>query len=220
MISTKSGRMRAAPESASTLFQGLTNSLDHSKERLMPKHTKLCAAQECDRTVIEARGLCAKHYQRFMANGSTELQPRPTTSERFWSKVNRHGPIPEFRPDLGRCWIWEAARTDNGQYGRFYDGHRMAYVHRWAWESVQGPIPEGLHIDHLCRVTLCVNPAHLEPVTQAENNRRASRLITHCLQGHPYDEKNTYTRPQGGRRCRECDRLREKRRKARRVRTR
>lgn len=179
----------------------------------MPKYTKLCAAQECDCAVIVARGLCAKHYKRFMAYGSTELQPRPTASERFWSKVNLRGPIPEFRPELGRCWIWEAARAGGGtgQYGRFYDGHRMVYAHRWAWESVNGPILEGLHIDHLCRVPPCVNPAHLEPVTQAENTRRAFSLITECVHGHAYTKENTHITRKGRRGCKECNRQRNRR---------
>ena len=178
----------------------------------MPKYTKLCAAQECDCAVIVARGLCAKHYKRFMAYGSTELQPRPTASERFWSKVNLRGPIPEFRPELGRCWIWEAARGGGrtGQYGRFYDGQGAVRAHRWAWESVNGPIPEGLPIDHLCRVKLCVNPDHLEPVPSSENTRRATRLITHCPYGHPYIKENTYIYPQGWRKCRECHRIRDR----------
>ena len=178
----------------------------------MPKHTKLCAAQECDRTVIEARGLCAKHYKRFMADGLIERLPRPAASERFWAKVNQHGPIPEFRPDLGRCWIWKAARAGGGtgQYGRFYDGHRDVSAHRWAWEHFKGPIPEGLAIDHLCQVKLCVNPAHLEPVTQAENVRRYSRAIKKCVHGHAYTKENTYIRPQGRRKCRECNRRRNR----------
>ena len=177
----------------------------------MPKHTRVCAAQECDRTVIEARGLCGKHYQRFMANGLIERLPRPTTSERFWEKVNQHGPIPAHSPELGRCWIWKAARAGGGtgQYGTFYDGHRDVTAHRWAWEHFKGPIPEGLTIDHLCRVKLCVNPDHLEPVTVRENNLRASRLITHCPYGHPYDEKNTRMY-RGSRFCKECDRRRSR----------
>ena len=209
MISTKSDRMRAAPKSASTLFQDLTNSLDRSKERLMPKHTKLCAAQECDRTVIEARGLCRKHYQRFMANGSTELQPRPTASERFWAKVSKEGPVSTWAPHLDRCWIWTAASGGHkGNYGVFYDGERQTYAHRWAWESVNGQIPEGLTIDHLCRTTRCVNPEHLDPVTIGENVRRYSQTITQCVQGHAYDKENTYIAPNGRRNCRACDRQR------------
>jgi hypothetical protein len=90
------------------------------------------------------------------------------------------------------------------------DGNR--YAHRLAYELLVGPIPEGLHIDHLCRRPECVNPAHLEPVTNVENIRRGNAGLfqaskTHCKQGHPYDEKNTLIRRSGGRACRECHRI-------------
>lgn len=211
MISTKSDRIRTVPKSAATPFQDLTNSLDLTKERLMPKHTRVCAAQECDCAVIVARGLCSKHYQRFMANGSTELQPRPPVpaSERFWAKVDKNGEIPAHDPELGRCWIWTAASGGyKGNYGVFHDGERQVNAHRWAWESVNGQIPEGLTIDHLCRTTRCVNPKHLEPVTIGENVRRHRRTITECVHGHAYTKENTHITPTGSRRCRECDRQR------------
>ena len=98
-------------------------------------------------------------------------------------------------------------------------------AHRFAYEMLVGPIPEGLDLDHLCRVRHCVNPNHLEPVTRSENLRRGirprlpqndrigdkNRAKTHCPKGHPYDEANTlmhyWKRENSMRRlCRTCHR--------------
>lgn len=75
----------------------------------------------------------------------------------------------------GECWIWQKALNAGG-YGVSWDGERTVVAHRLAYETFIGPIPEGLHLDHLCRVRACINPAHLEPVTQAENNRRSNAI--------------------------------------------
>jgi hypothetical protein len=94
-------------------------------------------------------------------------------------------------------------------------------VHRYAYERMVGPIPIGLVIDHLCGVTSCVNPAHLEPVTQQENVLRSGSLsaqrarMTHCLRGHPFDERNTRITRRGERCCRACDRQLARERRAR-----
>lgn len=115
------------------------------------------------------------------------------------------------------CWLWIGSTAGHG-YGEFYDGQRKVPAHRWAYEHFIGPIPDGLQLDHLCRVRPCVNPEHLEPVTQAENIRRGAAVITHCPQGHPYDEANTCrpTRGNGNeRQCRTCARERMRARKHR-----
>jgi len=101
------------------------------------------------------------------------------------------------------CWLWLGPFSPQG-YGRL--GHH--YAHRVAYELYVGPIPEGLTIDHLCRVTMCVNPAHLEAVTLAENIRRAS-VRTVCKRGHPFVEDNIYVRPDTRKRqCLTCLRMR------------
>lgn len=84
------------------------------------------------------------------------------------------------------CWLWTAAVDKDPGYGRIWDGHRMAHAHRVVYELNVGPIPDGLELDHLCRVRHCVNPAHLEPVTHAENVRRGAGgvLKQTCPQGH------------------------------------
>lgn len=134
---------------------------------------------------------------------------RGALEERFWAKVDKRGPED--------CWLWTAYLKPTG-YGEIGLGGRnqpMVHAHRVSYEIANGPIPEGLVIDHLCRVRNCVNPAHLEAVTNKENLLRGvgpsalSARKTHCSQGHPYDEGNTYTH-QGTRHCKECYRLRNR----------
>lgn len=126
--------------------------------------------------------------------------------ERFWAKVQ----------PTGFCWEWTASKAHG--YG-YFNGSR---AHRFAYELLVGPIPDGLVIDHLCRNRGCVNPDHLEPVTQRENTMRGysfSRLHarkTHCIRGHEFTPENTKTRSNGARICRECMRLHALRQNARR----
>lgn len=108
------------------------------------------------------------------------------------------------------CWEWTASLTTVG-YAKFFADGRLNTAHRYSYENVVGPIPEGLQLDHLCRVRHCVNPAHLEPVTQRENLLRGKTLAaanaakTNCPQGHPYYGENLYTDPRlGSRHCRKC----------------
>lgn len=106
------------------------------------------------------------------------------------------------------CWLWTGA-VDPCGYGRFR-AHVLVSAHRWAYEQFVGRIPDGLELDHACRVRTCVNPAHLEPVTHAENMRRSGPFTpnankTHCARGHAFTPENTYeykTR----RNCRTCNR--------------
>jgi hypothetical protein len=118
--------------------------------------------------------------------------------------------LPE--PNSG-CWLWTGGMLGNRRYGVMtYNGRRMV-AHRAIYMQHKGAIPDGLVLDHLCRVTCCVNPDHLEPVTRAENMARSPltphmrKHATHCKRGHEFTPENTIG---GGRQrgCRECERLR------------
>jgi hypothetical protein len=103
------------------------------------------------------------------------------------------------------CWEWTGYRYGNGYAAMGWLG-RQRLLHRLAYEQLVEPIPHGLTLDHLCRVRHCVNPDHLEPVTQGENTRRAMR--SHCKNGHEFTPDNTYVPADGKRYCRECRRQR------------
>ena len=171
-----------------------------------------CTVDDCQKTVLR-RGLCSMHHFRLLRYGdlSRKRQRRPI-EERFWPKVQK----------TETCWLWTGALKSGG-YGQFF-AEKYALAHRVAYELVVGPIPEGLTLDHLCRVHNCVNPAHLEPVTNGENLRRGMgptgihARATHCPKGHEYTVENTYRNKKGWRTCRAC-RVREGAKTRRRSRT-
>lgn len=113
-------------------------------------------------------------------------------TERFWSKIDKNGPISEFNPALGPCWVWVTKEVDGYVY--FYPkGEKAVSIHKYAYTLVKGEIPEGYHVDHLCMVRRCANPDHLEVVTPKVNNQReaaAQPTRTHCKRGHELSEEN------------------------------
>ncbi len=141
-------------------------------------------------------------------------RPRGLTANELavWIFENRVATIP-----VTGCWIYEGANHSRG-YGRVWNDGKSVFVHRLMFEQYVGPIGEGLTIDHLCRTHACCNPAHLEPVTLAENVLRGEGLPaknavkTHCDHGHSLSGANLYVRRDGRRQCRECDRQRMRRR--------
>jgi hypothetical protein len=108
--------------------------------------------------------------------------------------------------DENGCWLWQGAPGSTG-YGVFYWRRKPISAHRVAYTIYKGEIPQGLEIDHLCRVRLCVNPEHLEAVTHQVNILRGETFAAknarkaYCPHGHAYDAANTL-------RYRECNRQR------------
>ncbi len=127
----------------------------------------------------------------------------PDFFTRFYSKI---------KPLENGCWMWSGCLAKTG-YGQFHirDG-LTGLSHRIAWElHHRREIPDGLCLDHLCRVRSCVNPEHLELVTHRTNILRGTGAsarvakLTHCQRGHAFDLFNTYIRPKSGKRmCMEC----------------
>jgi hypothetical protein len=126
--------------------------------------------------------------------------------ERFWEKVDKDGPIPSHRPELGPCWVWTAGKS-NG-YGMF----RLSRPRRQIWAHIftTPNCPVGLERDHLCRNRSCVRETHIEFVTSGENTLRGTNPAavnakkTQCPRGHELDGDNLYVRPNGARECRKC----------------
>jgi len=142
-----------------------------------------------------------------------------TMFDYFWTSV-------EADSDEG-CW----PRTVNkGQdYSRIKINGMIVYAHRYAYEQLVGPIPTSKQLDHTCHIATectvwadcphraCVNPRHLEPVSCRTNLLRGNTFQasnaakTHCPAGHEYNAENTYVQPNGGRGCRQCARVRDRR---------
>ena len=107
------------------------------------------------------------------------------------------------------CWPWPLAKRCDG-YGQVTCGGKTWKAHRLSYEIANGPITDGKQLDHLCRRRDCVNPRHVEPVSQRENIMRSPIALaainarkTACNRGHSFDAANTYAYP-GHRICKQC----------------
>lgn len=119
------------------------------------------------------------------------------------------------------CWEWTGSKhSQEHPYGIFFLHNKKERAHRISYELFVGKIPDGLHIDHLCRNKSCINPAHLEVVTHVQNIMRGDCVgainarKTHCIYGHPLSGKNLSLRPQPDGRvhrlCLACARRRQR----------
>ena len=150
------------------------------------------------------------HYWRWRQRGSVDWEPAPPPSlgERFWKRVEK----------TETCWLWRGTILNTG-YGVISSNSRYVSAHRLSYEWANGPIPQGLVLDHLCRTPACVRPAHLEAVTNRENILRGEapaaviRRTGVCRRGHRIEGDNAYTPPSSPTRrvCKTCmrDRGRE-----------
>lgn len=181
----------------------------------------ICTFDGCDEP-HHSQGWCRIHYWRWRRNGDPAVMGSQRRfvgppEVRFWKQVDKG--------DGDGCWLWTGQRSKDG-YGRFWVSSNPTVrvrAHRWAYEHANGPIPDDLPLDHLCRTLLCVKPSHLEVVTHRQNILRGvgpsakAAAQTHCIHGHPFDEANTRITPAGARACRACHRgwERERRRRLR-----
>ena len=197
----------------------------------------MCRIEGCSRPVlIELRQLCTVHYEKWKRYGDPcaggwlsehgGRLPKPETDdpaaqEPYWRWARMRFAQKVEKVENG-CWIWTGGFFYEKPYGQF-SAKRNWRAHKFAYEALRGRVPEGLVLDHLCRNPACVNPSHLEPVTDVVNILRGegphalNARKTHCLRSHEFTPENTGTTKGGGRYCKACKRLKTAEHRARRL---
>ena len=194
------------------ISSALTPHLDATRIEARPMVDNRRACRFCTSEIPKEKRsdalYCSESCRRKSDRAAKGLGVLLAPEARFWSRVNKSGPL--------GCWEWTAGRTTAG-YGAFRVNNRAVVSHRYAYELLVGPIPETLQLDHLCRNRACVNPSHIEPVTQVVNLARGisgpatNARKTHCSRGHEFTVENTYSPPANPthRGCRKCRSLKK-----------
>lgn len=136
--------------------------------------TRKCSIDECKRTHL-ARGLCSMHYQRARSRGDLAGSSQvkyASPAESFAARTERQGD----------CLIWTGTKNAAG-YGSIWVMGRMVLTHRYSWERANGPIPEGMEIDHICHNRACASPGHLRAVSRSQNNSNRAGAMPGSLSG-------------------------------------
>lgn len=162
-----------------------------------------CVVDGCETPAKAWRGMCYKHYTRVIRHGDPSIvlnDTGQTLEERMERRIER----------TETCWLWTGYIAPTG-YGLLTVNRRPRLAHRLSYQLTHGCVLVPAQVlDHLCLVRNCVNPAHLEIVTGAENTRRWFAGQTHCKHGHEFTAENTWIRikPDGAtsRQCRTCNR--------------
>lgn len=184
------------------------------------KHTETCSVIGCERSFY-AKDFCYAHWERWRAHGDPQADLPLKAQYQFPENLARRLLFcPPTTMPTG-CIEYTGSRSRGGYGTVSVGGGTNRPAHRASYELVRGPIPDGLQLDHLCRNRICVNPAHLEPVTQRENLMRGEgpsavhARQTHCVNGHEFTPENTYYDAKRNRRtCRACSRERQRRRRS------
>lgn len=183
----------------------------HGTERRTLPMQRQCSIPDCN-SPHRGRGWCNRHWLLWRRYG--DPLTRRNRSYHGLAALDKFFQYVTFTPT---CWLWIGGKNDHG-YGTFHLADRTFLAHRWLYRQLRCEVPKSLHLDHLCFTPHCVNVFdHIEPVPPLINVRRAAARITHCPQGHAYDEPNTYYYPRGGRLCRACHRDQERIRRARKL---
>ena len=144
----------------------------------MGQHRRICTVQGCDK-VVNGNGLCPHHYYLMKTYGNTDDRPKRTPEDSFWPRVRM----------TAECWHWTGSINRDG-YGRM---GKRAKAYRFAFEAVNGPIPPGQVVDHICHNRRCVRPEHLRLATvkqNAENRRGADvRNLSSGIRGVSWSER-------------------------------